>query len=168
MSSFSREGAHYLKNEGVMERSWLAGARWSECNLESFCCVIPLFGLLLPRPALIWGHLAARRRSAASSVIYVGASSHVGPGGGGGARGPRRPRERIFLARARGARAWAIAPKRTHHPATGPRHPREGLLSWPRRPPPLLVRQGASRLARLRRSTEEVKNVAKTQQNTTK
>ena len=29
-----------LENEGVMERSWLAGARWSECNLGSFCCVM--------------------------------------------------------------------------------------------------------------------------------
>ena len=77
-----------------MERSWLAGARWSECNLGSFCCVIPSFGLLLQRPALIWGPLAARRRrrSAASSVIYVGASSHVGPGGGRAPGRPRRPR----------------------------------------------------------------------------
>ena len=45
----------------------------------------------MPRPALIWGHLAARRRrSAASSVIYVGASSHVGPCLGGGVFGRRR------------------------------------------------------------------------------
>ena len=34
-------------------------------------------------------------------------------------------------------------------------------VSWLRRPPPLLVRQGASRLARLRRLTEEVKKTSK-------
>ena len=84
-----------------MERSWLAGARCSECDLGSFCFVIPSFGPLLPRPALLWGPLAARRRSAASSLIDVGASSHVGPGGGG-ARVPQRPRERILQARERG------------------------------------------------------------------
>ena len=113
-----------------MERSWLAGARWSECNLESFCCVIPSFGLLLPRPALIWGHLAARRRrrrrrrSAASSVIYVGASSHVGPGGGRAPAGRgARGRGSSWPARG-GAQKWS---KSAPHRA-GPRGPRESLL----------------------------------------
>ena len=148
-----------------MERSWLAGARWSECDLGPFCSVIPSFGSLLQRPALIWGPLAARRRrSAAFSVIYVGASSHVGPGRrrrpvGRGARG------RIFAARARGcARLGASRPSGRSTRRRGPRRPREGLLSWPRRPPPLLVRQGASRLARLRRSTGEVKNTVGAEQ----
>ena len=120
-----------------MERSWLAGARWSECNLESFCCVIPSFGLLLPRPALIRGHFAARRRSAASSVIYVGASSHVGPGGGGGgARGPRRPRERIFLARARGCARLGDGAQAEDPPGDGAAAPAGG--------PPLMAAAPAS------------------------
>ena len=127
-----------------MERSWLAGARWSECNFGSFCCVIPSLGLLLQRPALLWCPLAARRRSAASSLIHLGTSSDVGPGrrrrlGGRGARG------RIFAARARGcARSGASRPSGRSTRRRGPQRPREGLLSClmaaaPAPPPGLLI-----------------------------
>ena len=119
-----------------MERSWLAGARWSECDLGSFCCVIPSIGTLLQRPALIWDPLAARRRSAASSVIYVGASSHVGSGGGRAPGRPRRPRVDLRGPR-EGVRALRrLAPKRKIHPATGAAAPGEG--------PPLMAAAPAS------------------------
>ena len=70
------------------------------------------------------------------------------------------PREGV-----RALRRSRLSGRATPRRGRGARGRASSHVSWPRRPPPLLVRQGASRLARLRRSTEEVKNEAKTQQN---
>ena len=72
---------------------------------------------------------------------YMSEPHHMSDPEGGRAPGrPRRPRVDLRGPR-EGVRALRrIAPKRKIHPATGPWRPREGLLSWPRRSPPLLVR----------------------------
>ena len=155
-----------------MERSWLAGARWSECDLGSFCCVIPSFGPLLQRPALLWGHIAARRRSAALSVIYVGASSHVGPGGGRAPGRPRRPRVDLRGPR-EGVRALRrFAPKRKIHPATGAAAPAGGpplMAAAPASPPGPTGSLAACETPEVDRGGQKCsKNAAKRSENTAK